>query len=64
MESTQTLIRRAASNVGGVKALADKLGVTRAAIYAWSRIPAERVIPVEALTGISRHELRPDLYPE
>ncbi|UUX38862.1 helix-turn-helix domain-containing protein [Burkholderia contaminans] len=27
-------------------------------------VPAERVLAIEAATGISRHELRPDLYPE
>lgn len=26
------------------------------------RVPAERVLDVERVTGISRHELRPDLY--
>ena len=29
----------------------------------WRRVPAERVLEVERLTGVSRHELRPDLYP-
>lgn len=27
------------------------------------RVPAEFVLKVEALTGVSRHELRPDIYP-
>ena len=27
------------------------------------RLPAEYVLAVEAKTGISRHELRPDIYP-
>ncbi|HGM5182253.1 TPA: transcriptional regulator [Pseudomonas aeruginosa] len=27
------------------------------------RVPAELVLPIEAATGVSRHELRPDLYP-
>ncbi|MDQ0305303.1 transcriptional regulator [Ancylobacter polymorphus] len=27
------------------------------------RVPAERVLDVERITGISRHDLRPDLYP-
>jgi DNA-binding transcriptional regulator YdaS (Cro superfamily) len=26
------------------------------------RVPAERVLEVEQLSGISRHELRPDVY--
>jgi DNA-binding transcriptional regulator YdaS (Cro superfamily) len=26
-------------------------------------VPAERVLVIEKLTKVSRHELRPDLYP-
>lgn len=28
------------------------------------RVPAERVLEVERKTGIPRHRLRPDLYPD
>lgn len=28
------------------------------------RVPAERVLDVERQTGIPRHRLRPDLYPD
>jgi DNA-binding transcriptional regulator YdaS (Cro superfamily) len=27
------------------------------------RLPAEHVLAVEAATGVSRHDLRPDIYP-
>jgi DNA-binding transcriptional regulator YdaS (Cro superfamily) len=27
------------------------------------RVPSERVLDIEKITGVSRHELRPDLYP-
>ena len=37
----------------------DKATVTR---WAQRRIPAERVIDVERITGIPRSLLRPDLY--
>lgn len=42
-----------------------RLGVDKATVSRWAqkRIPAERVIDVERLTGVSRNELRPDLYP-
>lgn len=43
--------------------LARYLGVTRGAVAKWKRVPAERVLAVEAFTGISRHILRPDIYP-
>jgi len=33
-------------------------------VPSWRRIPAERVLAVEALTGVPRTALRPDLYPE
>ena len=51
--------------VGGADALADKLGVARSAISNWkrSRIPANRVGNVAALTGLPPHALRPDLFP-
>ncbi|MXV35765.1 MULTISPECIES: YdaS family helix-turn-helix protein [unclassified Saccharibacter] len=46
------------------KDLATFLGLKSAsAIYRWKRVPAQRVIAVEALTGIPREQLRPDLYP-
>lgn len=31
---------------------------------ATGHVPAKHVIKIEAVTGISRHDLRPDLYPE
>ena len=44
--------------------LARRLGVDKATVTRWGQkgIPAERVPDVERLTGISRHELRPDLW--
>ena len=42
--------------------LATELGITHGAVSQWSRVPAERVLDVERVTGISRHELRPDIY--
>lgn len=42
--------------------IAAELGITRAAVTTWRRVPAERVSQVESITGIPRHELRPDLW--
>jgi DNA-binding transcriptional regulator YdaS (Cro superfamily) len=28
----------------------------------WTAVPAERVLEIERLTGVSRHELRPDVF--
>jgi TorA maturation chaperone TorD len=49
---------------GGIGALARALGISQPAVSIWQRIPAERVLAVEALTGVRRTVLRPDLYPE
>lgn len=56
-------IRRAVEKVGGNAAMAAILGISRPAVAQWQQCPALRVLQVEALTGVSRHELRPDLYP-
>lgn len=49
--------------VGGVGALAKALGISQPSVSNWQKIPAERVIAVEAVSGVTRHDLRPDLYP-
>jgi TorA maturation chaperone TorD len=49
---------------GGVGALARKIGISQPSVSNWARIPAERVLAVEAATGIDRSLLRPDLYSE
>jgi TorA maturation chaperone TorD len=49
---------------GGVGALARKIGISQPSVSNWGRIPAERVLAVEAATGIDRSVLRPDLYSE
>jgi TorA maturation chaperone TorD len=49
---------------GGVGALAQKIGIAQPSVSNWSRVPAERVLTVEAVTGVSRAVLRPDLYRE
>ena len=61
-------LEKAVEAVGGQTALATAVGVKQTHIWNWlnrdKRVPAERVIAVEQATGISRHELRPDIYPE
>ncbi len=49
---------------GGVSELARRLGISQPSVSNWDRIPAERVLAVEAITGVSRSVLRPDLYEE
>ena len=47
---------------GGITALALKLKLTKQAVSAWKRVPPTRVLAVEKATGVSRYQLRPDIY--
>lgn len=46
--------------------VAREAGVTLAMWSRWEtgarQVPADRVLGIEAITGISRHELRPDVF--
>jgi DNA-binding transcriptional regulator YdaS (Cro superfamily) len=59
----QTPLARAVKQAGGARALGRALGISSQAVSQWERVPPERVLAVEAASGVSRHELRPDLYP-
>lgn len=61
--SKQTPLERAIAAAGGPPRLAEALGITPEAIYQWDVLPVARVLEVEKLTGVPRHELRPDYYP-
>ena len=48
-----------------ISELATRLNISRGSVYKWKwadKIPAERVVAVEAITGIKREDLRPDLF--
>lgn len=47
---------------GSVSALARALGLAQPSVSGWTKVPAERVLAVETLTGVPRSILRPDLY--
>src|SRR5271169_6392711 len=49
---------------GGVTEVARRIGISQPSVSNWSRVPAERVLSVEAATGVARAILRPDLYGE
>ncbi|MDZ5698600.1 molecular chaperone TorD family protein [Chelativorans sp. M5D2P16] len=57
-------LEEAIRKAGGVGAFAQALGLTPSSVSAWQTIPAEHVLEVEAVTGVARTILRPDLYPE
>ena len=55
-------LNEAIEAIGGVAALARALGIAQPSVSAWTRVPAERALAVEAATGVARTRLRPDLY--
>ena len=59
----QAALIQAIEIAGGASALANALGISQEAVSQWRRVPHGRVFAVERLTGVSRHELRPDVYP-
>ncbi len=55
-------LEEAISAVGGISELARRLGISQPSVSNWKRVPADRVLSVEAATGIARGILRPDLF--
>lgn len=57
----------AVTAAGGQAPLGREIGVSQPSVWHWvnksRRCAAEYVLKVEASTGVSRHRLRPDLYP-
>jgi Uma2 family endonuclease/DNA-binding transcriptional regulator YdaS (Cro superfamily) len=61
-----TALQLAIKLAGGQTALAARIGRTQGHVSKWLErnfIPPDAVLPIENATGISRHELRPDIYP-
>ena len=63
MAMTDKHLRIAINRAGGVPAVAEYFGIAPQAVWQWTRCPVLRVIDLERLSGISRHDLRPDVYP-
>lgn len=70
MESEVTpfdALKEAVQRKGSQSAFARFCGISQTAVWKWlqngKHLPAEYVLPVERETGVSRHLLRPDLYP-
>ena len=63
MESPLTTYRKA--NDLTLEQFGESFGVNKSTVLRWEEgaIPAERVLSLEKATGVSRHDLRPDLYP-
>ena len=68
-QNAPNVVEKAIAAANGLQTLAEACGVKYQAVQKWRRqgkVPAERVLAVEEATGgkVSRHELRPDIYPE
>lgn len=58
------VLGRVIAIVGSQSELARLLNITPQAINGWrnKKIPPCRVLMIEQISGVSRHELRPDVY--
>lgn len=57
-------LRRAIAQVGSASELAKRLQISAQALSQWEDVvPPDRVLDVERITGIPRHELNPKIYP-
>ena len=62
MEKPNDGLVEAIKQAGGITALARSIGIKPPSVAEWRRVPAERVLAVEAATGVPRERLRPDLF--
>lgn len=62
-DTPKSSLDRAIKEAGGLTKLAASLNVSKQAVAQWDKVPPLRVLDVERASGVSRHDLRPDLYP-
>lgn len=67
MPNPREALKRACDSVGGQKPLASRIGTSQSMVWYWlvrakKGVPAEYVIAIERATGVSRYELRPDVF--
>ena len=60
--TNQKIVALAIATAGGKRPLGRALGIKYQSIQLWRKIPAERVIAIEQVTGLTREQLRPDLF--
>lgn len=64
--SKSSILDEVVLKFGVQRELAKKLGISNQRFQNWrqrGRVPPEWVIPLEKATGVSRHTIRPDIYP-
>ena len=66
MNSHYPALGKAIATLGGQVKLADAIQTSQQNVSNWLRtgkVAPDKVILIEKVTGVSRHELRPDIYP-
>lgn len=61
----KTALDQAIEVAGSQSSLARALGIKPQAVQKWAatgRVPSERAVEIERVTGVPRQKLRPDLY--
>jgi DNA-binding transcriptional regulator YdaS (Cro superfamily) len=61
-------LKKAVERAGGQTALGQRIGVKQTTVRYWlteskKGVPAQYAPAIERVTGVQRHELRPDVYP-
>ena len=55
-------LERALRTRMAVTEIAEAIGVSRAAVSQWRRVPERHLTAVARITGMAKRELRPDLF--
>jgi len=58
MDTTE-IIRKA----GGHRKVAEELGISFQAVYAWKQVPPSRVLAIARMAQLRPSDVRPELYP-
>jgi len=59
---SDTSLKRAIAVIGGPAKVAALFNISSQAVSQWDKCPPDRCIAVEAASGVSRHDLRPDIF--
>lgn len=65
MLGSMDALTNAIAAAGGVARLAQNLGIAQNVVSNWKargQAPASRCVAIEKTTGVSRHDLRPDVF--
>lgn len=63
MNAVDPVVARIRKVRGFQTILADKLGITPAAVGQWPRVPAKHVYRVARILDLHPHTIRPDIFP-